>query len=188
MERAQLARLTSPLAGAQLWSGGCSRWCTCERWPWRFPGEMNMRWPIWRLVRPAVMWHTTWSSVGSGSPSRSRRAGQHRQSPVETDLWLGNDGVAATVARAKTAIPKRLQAGRRRSVDRPLCSPAGGRRPRTAASQARAGNVTGTDVLIDGELVKGPVTRSDSGRLPASRQMEGRGLREDWFSWTRRPP
>lgn len=36
----------------------------CERWALTVPGEINMRWPIWRLVRPAVMWHTTWSSVG----------------------------------------------------------------------------------------------------------------------------
>src|SRR5918998_6286902 len=36
---------------------------TCERWIFALPAEMNMRSPIWRLVRWAAMWRTTTSSM-----------------------------------------------------------------------------------------------------------------------------
>jgi NAD(P)-dependent dehydrogenase (short-subunit alcohol dehydrogenase family) len=74
--------------------------------------------------------------------------------PVETALWLGDQGVAATIARAGTgdadAVAKAAVAGA-----------ATGRftRPDEVAdvvvllAGARAGNITGSDVVIDGGLV-----------------------------------
>ncbi|MBV8540288.1 MAG: SDR family oxidoreductase [Pseudonocardiales bacterium] len=75
--------------------------------------------------------------------------------PVETDLWLGDDGVAATVARAKDGHPEEV-------AKRAAAEASTGRftHPQEVAdlvlllASDRAGNVTGTDVLIDGGLVK----------------------------------
>ncbi|HEY3896800.1 MAG TPA: oxidoreductase [Pseudonocardiaceae bacterium] len=75
--------------------------------------------------------------------------------PVETDLWLGDEGVAATVARARDGHPDEV-------AKQAVADTSTGRftHPREVAdlvvllASARAGNVTGTDVLIDGGLVK----------------------------------
>ena len=75
--------------------------------------------------------------------------------PVETDLWLGDEGVAATVARAQDGHPEEV-------AKQAVAGTSTGRftRPREVAdlvvllASDRAGNVTGTDVLIDGGLVK----------------------------------
>ena len=75
--------------------------------------------------------------------------------PVETDLWLGDRGVAATVARATDSHPDQ--------VAKQAVADTSARRfthPQEVAdlvvllASDRAGNVTGTDVLIDGGLVK----------------------------------
>lgn len=74
--------------------------------------------------------------------------------PVQTDLWLGDDGVAATVALASGGRPEDVAAGAAAQ------SPTG--RFTTAREVAdlvlllasdRAGNVTGSNVVIDGGLV-----------------------------------
>ena len=74
--------------------------------------------------------------------------------PVETDLWLGDHGVAATVA-GRAFDPHAV-------VDKVAGhDPSTGRftRPDEVAdlvvllAGGRAGNVTGTDVVIDGGLV-----------------------------------
>jgi NAD(P)-dependent dehydrogenase (short-subunit alcohol dehydrogenase family) len=75
--------------------------------------------------------------------------------PVETALWLGDEGVAATVARATGGDP----AGVAKQV---AAEAATGRftRPQEVAdlvlllASGRAGNVTGSDLVIDGGLVK----------------------------------
>jgi NAD(P)-dependent dehydrogenase (short-subunit alcohol dehydrogenase family) len=74
--------------------------------------------------------------------------------PVETALWLGDDGVAATVARAAGGDPGTVAATA-------VAGAATGRfsRPEEVAdlvvllASGRAGNVTGADVVIDGGLV-----------------------------------
>jgi NAD(P)-dependent dehydrogenase (short-subunit alcohol dehydrogenase family) len=74
--------------------------------------------------------------------------------PVSTDLWMGNAGVAATVARATGATPEEV-------VDRTVGDIVTGRfsQPDEIAdvvvllASDRAANVTGTDVRIDGGLV-----------------------------------
>jgi NAD(P)-dependent dehydrogenase (short-subunit alcohol dehydrogenase family) len=74
--------------------------------------------------------------------------------PVATDLWLGDGGVAATVGKATGNDPAAVAAGA-------VAGTATGRftRPDQVADLAvllageRAGNVTGTDFVIDGGLV-----------------------------------
>jgi NAD(P)-dependent dehydrogenase (short-subunit alcohol dehydrogenase family) len=75
--------------------------------------------------------------------------------PVETALWLGDDGVAATVARATGGDPAAV-------AKQVAAEAATGRftRPQEVAdlvlllASGRAGNVTGSDLVIDGGLVK----------------------------------
>jgi NAD(P)-dependent dehydrogenase (short-subunit alcohol dehydrogenase family) len=74
--------------------------------------------------------------------------------PVSTDLWLGNDGVAAVVGHAVGRTPDEV-------AKQATSSTATGRftRPDEVAdlvlllASDRAGNMTGSDVLIDGGLV-----------------------------------
>jgi len=75
--------------------------------------------------------------------------------PVETDLWLGDDGVAATVARAKEGHPEEVakQAAAQASTGR-FTHPQEVADVVLLLASDRAGNITGTDVLIDGGLVK----------------------------------
>jgi NAD(P)-dependent dehydrogenase (short-subunit alcohol dehydrogenase family) len=75
--------------------------------------------------------------------------------PVETNLWLGDDGVAATVARVQGGHPEEVakQAVADTSTGRFTHPQEVADLVRLLASD-RAGNVTGTDVLIDGGLVK----------------------------------
>lgn len=75
--------------------------------------------------------------------------------PVETDLWFADDGVAATVARTRDGQPEEI-------AKQAVAEASTGRftHPQEVAdlvlllASGRAGNVTGTDVLIDGGLVK----------------------------------
>ncbi|CCH86661.1 Short-chain dehydrogenase/reductase SDR [Modestobacter italicus] len=75
--------------------------------------------------------------------------------PVQTDLWLGGSGVAATVGRANGLEPDEV-------VRQQAAQASTGRftAPREIAdlvlllASDRAGNVTGSDVRIDGGLVK----------------------------------
>lgn len=74
--------------------------------------------------------------------------------PVETALWLGDDGVASTVARAGGGTPDAV-------AKEAVSGTATGRfsRPQEVAdvvlllASGRADNVTGTDVVIDGGLI-----------------------------------
>jgi NAD(P)-dependent dehydrogenase (short-subunit alcohol dehydrogenase family) len=75
--------------------------------------------------------------------------------PVSTGLWLGNDGVAATLARSQGGEPQAV-------ADAAAGQMATGRftTPEEVADLVvllagdRAGNVTGSDFMIDGGLVK----------------------------------
>ena len=101
-----------------------------------------------------------WPTSPRRCPRRSARRGVRVNTvspgPVATDLWLGDDGVAATVAQAGG-----VNAGRRRRSRRPRQpSPAGSPPPQEVAdlvvllASGRAGNVTGADFVIDGGLVQ----------------------------------
>jgi NAD(P)-dependent dehydrogenase (short-subunit alcohol dehydrogenase family) len=75
--------------------------------------------------------------------------------PVETDLWLGDHRLAATVARATDSHPDEV-------AKHAVADTSTGRftHPQEVTdlvlllASDRAGNVTSTDVLIDGGLVK----------------------------------
>jgi NAD(P)-dependent dehydrogenase (short-subunit alcohol dehydrogenase family) len=75
--------------------------------------------------------------------------------PVQTDLWLGHDGVAATVARATGATPDAI--ARQAAAD---ASTGRFTHPQEIAdlvlflASDRADNITGSDHLIDGGLIK----------------------------------
>ena len=74
--------------------------------------------------------------------------------PVATDLWLGDQGVAATVGRATNQLPDEIAAGAARSMVTGRFS-----RPDEVAvlvlmlASNVTGNVTGADIRIDGGLV-----------------------------------
>ncbi len=74
--------------------------------------------------------------------------------PVATDLWLGADGVAARVGRSTGQDPREVAAAA-------AAGTVTGRftRPEEVAelivflAGPRAGNITGTDVMIDGGML-----------------------------------
>lgn len=74
--------------------------------------------------------------------------------PVETGLWLGDEGVAATIARATGSRPELV-------AKQAAAEAATGRftRPQEVAdlvvllASDRAGNITGSDVTIDGGII-----------------------------------
>jgi NAD(P)-dependent dehydrogenase (short-subunit alcohol dehydrogenase family) len=75
--------------------------------------------------------------------------------PVETDLWLGEDGVAATVARATDGEPGAVaDAVAAETVTGRFSTPAEVADLVLLLAGGRAGNVSGADFVIDGGLIK----------------------------------
>jgi len=74
--------------------------------------------------------------------------------PVQTDLWLGDNGVAATIAQANGVSPQEI-------ADRAAADSPSGRftTPQEVAdivlflASERAANITGSDFVVDGGLV-----------------------------------
>jgi NAD(P)-dependent dehydrogenase (short-subunit alcohol dehydrogenase family) len=74
--------------------------------------------------------------------------------PVATDLWLGDDGVAATVARASGGDPGKVaSAAAAQSVTGRFTQPREIADLVLLLASDRAGNVTGSDFVIDGGLI-----------------------------------
>jgi NAD(P)-dependent dehydrogenase (short-subunit alcohol dehydrogenase family) len=74
--------------------------------------------------------------------------------PVATDLWLGTDGVAATVAGAQGGEPDAVAAAAAAgSVTGRFTQPSEVADLVLVLASGRAGNVTGADFVIDGGLV-----------------------------------
>jgi NAD(P)-dependent dehydrogenase (short-subunit alcohol dehydrogenase family) len=113
------------------------------------------------LPDPAVMdYSAAKAALANFSKSLSKEVGPQgirvntvSPGPVATDLWLGTDGVAATAARASGVPPEQV-------ADSAVRSTATGRftQPNEVADlvlllvSQRAGNVTGTNITIDGGL------------------------------------
>jgi NAD(P)-dependent dehydrogenase (short-subunit alcohol dehydrogenase family) len=75
--------------------------------------------------------------------------------PVSTALWLGDRGVAATVAQATGGDPKAVQkAQASQAATGRFTEPSEVADLVALLASDRAGNVTGSDFLIDGGLVK----------------------------------
>lgn len=93
-------------------------------------------------------------SLSKEYASRGVRINTVSPGPVETDLWLGDDGVAATVGRAQGIHPDEV--ARHAAADSPT-----GRftYPQEVAdlvvllASDRAGNTTGANFVIDGGLI-----------------------------------
>jgi len=74
--------------------------------------------------------------------------------PVATDLWLGSDGVAATIAAEKGGDPSAVAASAAAdSVTGRFTTPGEVASLVVYLASDRAGNITGADVTIDGGLV-----------------------------------
>lgn len=74
--------------------------------------------------------------------------------PVATDLWLGQDGVAQTVAAATGATPDAVAAGAANSmVTGRFTTPDEVAAAVLFLASDRAANITGADIRIDGDLV-----------------------------------
>ena len=74
--------------------------------------------------------------------------------PVATDLWLGEDGVAATVARASGGDPGEIaQSAAAQSVTGRFTQPHEIADLVLLLASDRAGNITGSDFVIDGGLI-----------------------------------
>jgi NAD(P)-dependent dehydrogenase (short-subunit alcohol dehydrogenase family) len=115
------------------------------------------------LPDPAVLdYSAAKAAVANFSKSLSKEVAQHNirvntvsPGPVSTSLWLGDDGVAQTVARATGGDPAAV-------ANQAAADAATGRftTPEEVAdllvflASARAGNVTGADFTIDGGLIK----------------------------------
>jgi NAD(P)-dependent dehydrogenase (short-subunit alcohol dehydrogenase family) len=115
------------------------------------------------LPDPAVIdYSAAKAALTNFSKALSKEVGAHgirvntiSPGPVTTDLWLGVEGVAATVARASGADPEAVAKQTAAQAETGRFT-----HPHEIAdlvlllSSDRAGNVTGTDFVIDGGLTK----------------------------------
>src|SRR5262249_44121371 len=86
--------------------------------------------------------------------SRGVRVNTISPGPVETDLWLGKDGVAATVAKRQGTRPDDVQAGAAsQSVTGRFTHPEEVADLVLMLASDRTSNVTGADFVIDGGLI-----------------------------------
>jgi NAD(P)-dependent dehydrogenase (short-subunit alcohol dehydrogenase family) len=75
--------------------------------------------------------------------------------PVATDLWLGNQGVAATLAGTRGGQPQEYeQAAVHDTATRRFTTPQEVADLIVFLASDQAGNITGVDYLIDGGLIQ----------------------------------
>ncbi|MEV4081187.1 oxidoreductase [Nonomuraea fuscirosea] len=115
------------------------------------------------LPDPAVIdYSAAKAALTNFSKALSKEVGAHgirvntiSPGPVTTDLWLGDEGVAATVARASGADPEAVAKQTAAQAETGRFT-----HPHEIAdlvlllSSDRAGNITGTDFVIDGGLTE----------------------------------
>jgi NAD(P)-dependent dehydrogenase (short-subunit alcohol dehydrogenase family) len=86
--------------------------------------------------------------------ARGLRVNTISPGPVETDLWLGNDGVAATLAKVQGTQAADIQAGAAaQSVTGRFTRPEEVADLVLLLASERTANVTGADFVVDGGLV-----------------------------------
>jgi NAD(P)-dependent dehydrogenase (short-subunit alcohol dehydrogenase family) len=114
------------------------------------------------LPDPAVIdYSAAKAALASFSKSLSKEVGPHgirvntvSPGPVATALWLGDDGVAATVARATGGDPHAVaDQAARQSVTGRFTRPDEVANLVVYLASDRSANITGTDVVIDGGLI-----------------------------------
>jgi NAD(P)-dependent dehydrogenase (short-subunit alcohol dehydrogenase family) len=93
-------------------------------------------------------------SLSKEVASRGIRVTTVSPGPVSTGLWLGTDGVAATVARAAGAAPEAVaQKAAGESVTGRFTQPQEVADLVLLLASDRSGNITGADFVIDGGLI-----------------------------------
>jgi NAD(P)-dependent dehydrogenase (short-subunit alcohol dehydrogenase family) len=114
------------------------------------------------LPDPGVMdYSAAKAALASFSKSLSKEVGPHgirvntiSPGPVETDLWLGDHGVAATVSRATGARPEDVEKqAAHQSVTGRFSRPDEIADLVLILASDRTANVTGADITIDGGLI-----------------------------------
>jgi NAD(P)-dependent dehydrogenase (short-subunit alcohol dehydrogenase family) len=115
-----------------------------------------------RLPDPAVIDYSAAKAALAGfAKALSKEVGPHgirvntvSPGPVATDLWLGRDGVAATVSQATGARPADVQSqAAGQSVTGRFTQPAEVADLIVYLASDRAANITGSDFAIDGGLI-----------------------------------
>jgi NAD(P)-dependent dehydrogenase (short-subunit alcohol dehydrogenase family) len=115
-----------------------------------------------RLPDPAVLDYSVAKAGLAGfAKALSKEVGPHgirvntvSPGPVATDLWLGRDGVAATVSQATGAKPADVQGqAAAQSVTGRFSQPAEVADLILYLASDRAANITGSDFTIDGGLI-----------------------------------
>jgi NAD(P)-dependent dehydrogenase (short-subunit alcohol dehydrogenase family) len=115
-----------------------------------------------RLPDPAVLDYSAAKAALAGfAKALSKEVGPHgirvntvSPGPVATDLWLGSDGVAATVSHATGAKPDDVQSqAAAQSVTGRFSQPAEVADLILYLASDQAANITGSDFTIDGGLV-----------------------------------
>ena len=92
-------------------------------------------------------------SLSKEYAARGLRINTVSPGPVQTDLWLGDNGMAATITQNHRGSPRRGRRGRRRSEPhRPNPYPQEVADLVVLLAGDRAGNTTGADFVIDGGL------------------------------------
>jgi len=114
------------------------------------------------LADPAVIdYCVAKAALASFSKALSREVGGRgvrvntvSPGPVATDLWLGRDGVAATVAQASGRTPEEIEGeAAHGSVTGRFSRPDEVADVVLLLASDRTGNVTGADITVDGGLV-----------------------------------
>jgi NAD(P)-dependent dehydrogenase (short-subunit alcohol dehydrogenase family) len=115
-----------------------------------------------RLPDPAVLDYSAGKAALAGfAKALSKEVGSHgirvntvSPGPVATDLWLGSDGVAATVSQATGAEPGDIQKqAAAQSVTGRFSQPAEVADLIVYLASDHAANITGSDFVIDGGLI-----------------------------------
>jgi NAD(P)-dependent dehydrogenase (short-subunit alcohol dehydrogenase family) len=115
-----------------------------------------------RLPDPAVIdYSAAKAGLAAFAKALSKEVGRHgirvntvSPGPVATDLWLGSDGVAATVSQATGARPADVESqAATASVTGRFSQPAEVADLILYLASDQAANITGSDFVIDGGLV-----------------------------------